>query len=591
MSAHGSFAIGTALGSRDRISTLMRVSVLALGADAASAQVCNVHRASVDVQGNEVPFWSMGTSVTYDGRYVSFSTMSSLMPADTNGTAFDVYLLDLQTNTLELISVALGGASGNLDSHSPGFLSADGRYVAFTSSASDLVPGDTNDTDAFVRDRWLGVTTLVSQTLTGGNGEGTGAARMSQDGRYVLFSSRKKMAYYDTNAILCDLFLRDLQTGALECISLTPTGVTGFGPGESGIGHPCGISADNRYVVFTSGAKNLTNTVNTSGLNQVFRRDRTTGTTIALSVDAGGQFGNHVSQWPTCSEDGRWVAFASAASNLVPGDTNGADDIFVCDTVTGSMEIVSVDWLGHESDWPSYLSAISPCGRFVSFTSAASDLIPNDLNGYDDSFLRDRLTGRTIRIHQPTFGEPDQASTWASVSRDAGTIAFASRASNVVPNDTNNMWDVFVRRCPLPESYCTAKVNSQGCTPEIGSSGIPMAVTPSGFVVRATQVLNQKSGMLFYSTAGAASVPFKGGTLCLQAPLRRTSAQLSGGSPAGSDCTGSYAFDFNAWIATGLDPSLGAGVGVWAQFWARDPGFLPPDSSCLTDATRFVIWP
>jgi hypothetical protein len=97
--------------------------------------------------------------------------------------------------------------------------------------------------------------------------------------------------------------------------------------------------------------------------------------------------------------------------------------------------------------------------------------------------------------------------------------------------------------------------------------------------------------MLLYSTSGALAAPFAGGILCLQAPIRRTPPQSSGGSTVGSDCTGVFVFDFNAWIASGADPALVAGVSVWTQYWSRDPGFPPPANASLTDAATFVVWP
>lgn len=142
-----------------------------------------------------------------------------------------------------------------------------------------------------------------------------------------------------------------------------------------------------------------------------------------------------------------------------------------------------------------------------------------------------------------------------------------------------------------PVTYCQAKINSLGCQPVISYLGTPSASSPSGFFVQATSVLNRKSGFLLYTTAGRASTPFFGGTLCLASPLHRTPAQNSGGTQAGSDCTGVYSFDFNAWIAGGSDPSLVAGVTVDAQYYSRDPGFVTPDNVGLSNALEFTLQP
>jgi hypothetical protein len=135
--------------------------------------------------------------------------------------------------------------------------------------------------------------------------------------------------------------------------------------------------------------------------------------------------------------------------------------------------------------------------------------------------------------------------------------------------------------------YCTAKVNSMGCTPSIGSTGTPSASAGSGFVVQTTNVLDNKVGIAFYSKSGSNNAPFRGGILCAQQPLARTPPQSSGGSPA--SCTGIYTLDFNAYVASGADPALVAGQAVWLQTWALDPGSPIPTS--LSDALSFVVCP
>ncbi|MCY2958870.1 MAG: hypothetical protein NTY35_01800 [Planctomycetota bacterium] len=140
-----------------------------------------------------------------------------------------------------------------------------------------------------------------------------------------------------------------------------------------------------------------------------------------------------------------------------------------------------------------------------------------------------------------------------------------------------------------PAVYCNAKVNSLGCTPQISSLGVPSASSGAGFLIQGSNVRNLQNGILFYGTSGRASTPFLGGTLCVQAPLRRTAIQNSGGSVGTANCTGIYHFDFNAWIASGADPMLVAGVTVNCQFYSRDPAFPPPNNIGLTDALEFTI--
>jgi hypothetical protein len=140
-----------------------------------------------------------------------------------------------------------------------------------------------------------------------------------------------------------------------------------------------------------------------------------------------------------------------------------------------------------------------------------------------------------------------------------------------------------------PGAYCTSKVNSHGCTPAIGSTGTASA-TGSAFTVTCTDVLNNKTGLYFYSYTPK-QVPYQGGWLCVQAPTRRTAIQNSGGNPPPDDCSGTYAFDFNAHIQSGIDPGLVGGATIYSQFWFRDPQQAGPWSTGRSDALSFGIAP
>ncbi|HVS11597.1 MAG TPA: hypothetical protein VMS76_17135, partial [Planctomycetota bacterium] len=142
--------------------------------------------------------------------------------------------------------------------------------------------------------------------------------------------------------------------------------------------------------------------------------------------------------------------------------------------------------------------------------------------------------------------------------------------------------------CPTRTIYCTAKTNSAGCVPSIATSGTPSASAGSGFTISTTNVLDNKFGLYFYSKTGPNNAPFQGGILCAASPLVRTPVQNSGGTPP---CGGTYQIDFNAYVASGVDPALVAGQQVWVQTWARDPGFAPPDNTNLSDAVTFTLCP
>jgi hypothetical protein len=147
-----------------------------------------------------------------------------------------------------------------------------------------------------------------------------------------------------------------------------------------------------------------------------------------------------------------------------------------------------------------------------------------------------------------------------------------------------------------PASYCTAKTTSNGCVPAIGSSGAPSASAGSGFAVNATQMINNKSCLLFYGSTGPASVPFQGGTLCVATPIRRTIGTSTGGNPPPNDCSGSPSIDMNAFAVGGLGGSPAAfltvsGTTVYCQWWGRDPGFASPNNTQLSDGLQYTICP
>ena len=148
--------------------------------------------------------------------------------------------------------------------------------------------------------------------------------------------------------------------------------------------------------------------------------------------------------------------------------------------------------------------------------------------------------------------------------------------------------DVSGGTCSTPGIYCTGKLSSAGCVPQIAISGAPSASNPAPFQIDASDVVNFKNGIVFYGFAGPTNVPFLGGTLCVVPPLRRAPLQNSGGSPPNQkDCSGQYQFDFNAWVQSGADPFLSAGQEVNAQYWFRDP--QSSGGAGLTNATQFTI--
>jgi hypothetical protein len=216
------------------------------------------------------------------------------------------------------------------------------------------------------------------------------------------------------------------------------------------------------------------------------------------------------------------------------------------------------------------------------------------------------IDGDTVAIGSPTQGKGRvhvyhrSGTTWtkeleyvAPTAQTAGRFGSAVALEGnrlVVGEESTGQTHFFeLRWLEPPATYCTAKLNSQGCTPAIGFSGCPSATDPNPFDVTAAMVLNNKSGTLFYGLSGPLSAPFQGGTMCVQGPRKRTPLQTSGGNPPPNDCSGLFSYDFNARIQSGLDPNLVPGVRVHAQYWYRDAG--APFQTGLSDALEFDVLP
>src|SRR6266480_3881032 len=282
------------------------------------------------------------------------------------------------------VSVSSSGEQENYSSFATG-ISARGRYVSFSSDATTLVKGDTNGKrDAFVHDRLTGETTRVSVSSTGAESHCSdpfgcsSAAGITANGRYVaIVSDAPDLVSDDTNQA-ADVFVHDRQTGETTRISISDSGSQGNGDSEA-----AAISRHGRYVAFASGASNLV-AHDTNNLADVFVRDLRTGRTTRVSVSsrgrqAAGDRSRNGSNAPSISANGRYVAFHSAASNLIRGDTNRLFDIFVHDRKTHQTRRVSVSNRGGQANAESFgPPSISPDGRYVAFGSLASNLVAGD---------------------------------------------------------------------------------------------------------------------------------------------------------------------------------------------------------------------
>jgi Tol biopolymer transport system component len=268
----------------------------------------------------------------------------------------------------------------------------------------------------------------------------------SADGIFVAFTSAaSNLVAGDLNGA-ADVFVRDRSAGSTERVSVDSSGVEGNL--DSGRGGGLALSADGRIVAFASDASNLVANDN-NGMTDVFVHDRATGITERVSVDSFGAEGDSNSFSVAMSADGMLVAFASSATNLVVGDANGVSDVFVHDRATGTTERVSVRSSGAEGNGASYAPAISADGLIVAFSSDATNLIVSDANGVTDVFVHDRTTGSTRRVSVNTGGAAGNKASGAfngpALSANGALVAFESDATNLVTGDTNGATDVFVR--------------------------------------------------------------------------------------------------------------------------------------------------
>ncbi len=352
---------------------------------------------------------------------------------------------------MELVSLATGGVSGHGDSHES-TISADGRFVAFASIADDLILGDTNGAfDVFVRDMQLGVTERVSVSSLGVESDGASERPdISADGRFVVFESTASnlVSTPDLNG-LRDIYVHDRQTGQTRRVSTTIAAID-----TDGASTDAAISADGAVIAFRSEATNLI-AGDLNGVADVFVEDSALSTLVRVSVSSAGAEANAFSGQllgVDVSGDGRFVAFASFATNLVPGDLNASSDIFVRDRLNSTTERVSLTNAGAEADWTSRSATISDDGNIVAFDSAATNLVAGDLNASPDCFVRDRAAGTTTII---SIAEDDtQGSSFSRgpmVSGDGNVVCFESFASELVPDDTNGVLDAFRYHIPSGE--------------------------------------------------------------------------------------------------------------------------------------------
>jgi len=425
------------------VAVVVVVAGLLLGPAAFASQGTTV-RVSIASDGGDTSANSNWPSVSADGRYVAFSSWASNLVANDTNDQSDIFVRDLKTGTTTLVSVASDGTQANGTSFTPS-ISANGDVIAFKSDATNLVANDTGGhADIFVHVLSTVETIRVSQRPTGvGANEDSIEPSISADGRVVAFSSlASNLVSVPVNAtgLCCDIFVHTIATGRNK---LGDPMLNGDGASDSFL--PV-LSSSGRYLAFGSWGCGIAKDVDCLDESNVYELDMHTGAMSLVSRAYSGTVGFGCGANPAISADGTVVAFISDGANLVRHDTNAAYDVFVRDMTTGVTTRASVTSKEAQTNGGLGRVTLSGDGQLVTFQSDAWNLVPNDDNLVQDIFVRDLQRGKTLRLSVSTSGaEANAYSANAAISAGGSTVVFESDASNLVRPDHNFTTDIFAR--------------------------------------------------------------------------------------------------------------------------------------------------
>jgi Tol biopolymer transport system component len=433
-------------------------------------------RVSVSSSGQQADRDAYAVGLSGNGRLVLINSQATdLVPGDTN-ERWDVFVHNRSSGKTERVSVSTGGAQARA-TRDPwggsiaGGISANGRYVVFQSDAPNLVPRDTNRVaDVFLHDRASGVTKRVSIGAHGQANGASGFAAISANGRYVAFqSAASNLVARDTNRIV-DVFVRDLATGKMSRVSVSSRGVQAACRGWCENTEPV-LSTNGRYVAFESSATNLVRG-DTNKLADVFVRDRRSGRTERVSVTSKGKQAGATAR-TTAATRRRSAATAATSPSTRPTRTwcratqTGRSTSSSTTARPDGPRAVSVSSAGRQANGESVgAPSFSADGRYVAFSSLATNLVPGDDRANDimDVFVRDLRAGTTTIASLGAGGQHGSDSSAVSgiaFSSDDHVLAFSSFASNFVPGDTNGTADAFLREFKAGSRYSSVRVEGK----------------------------------------------------------------------------------------------------------------------------------
>lgn len=465
---------------------------------------------SVASNGSTADGYSSGSSISADGRYITFSSYADNLVAGDNNSCSDIFVRDRVLNTTERISVSNSGEESNGDSYDPS-ISSDGRYVAYASYATNLVANDNNGySDVFVYDRLMNITQRVSISNNGEEGNGDSCdPSISADGSYIAFSSSASNLVADDTNGCNDVFVYDRTSNTVKRISISNTGKEGDGDS-----YEPSISGDGNFIAFTSYADNLINN-DTNDCSDVFVYNQTSETIKRISISSNGEQGMGDSYEPSISADGRYIAFTSYADTLIDNDTNGYRDVFVHDQISGATERVSISSEGEQFYKDNYSPSISANGRYITFVSGTIRprvAVSRTLTLTDDNvdiFVHDRVSKITECVSVSSTGEEANSnSNSPSISANGSFVVFSSSANNLVANDNNYYDDIFIHG--IDTSATSAVIY-----PEIVKSGDqvtiraydPNSVNIIALILNQTLNLEKRTDGLWYLIYTVPNVP------------------------------------------------------------------------------------
>jgi Tol biopolymer transport system component len=537
------------------VSTLAAAAALLVCATFASpASGQQISLASDRADGKQTDRDCIPAAISYDGSIVAFLSDATSL-AGLKSHYVQCYVKDRVTGALELVSRNAAGQEANTDVREVR-LSADGNFVVFATQATNLDATDTNGcSDCYLVDRAAQTIERVSLGPDGDLGDYESREPVvSADGRFVAFTSYARNFTDNDDNDTYDVFLRDRQLYTTVCVSLTPAGHVGNDQSHTG-----DLTPDGRFVVFGSVADDLTG-VSTNGEN-VYVRDVAAGTTTLLTLEMDGTPA-HACQEPRCSADGMVVCFTSSDALLVLNDTNVAEDVFVLDLTAGTLERANVTTSGAQGDAARH-PAISADGRFVGFVGGPLD--PLDGNFLPDGYARDRLRGLTFRVSVRDGGDPTgMVGEPAIPSGDGHAFLFASPIDLAEEGDVDGVADVFVHeRAPTPatSSHYGAGFPGELGIPVLSVGGDPVIGQPLDVTIGSSS----SHWILGFLAVGVTPIQVRGawGGDLLVAPLLLIPVPVT---PFGYTLHGAIPYDAALWNyslelqALELDPGAVKGV-------------------------------